>query len=324
MVSGEGEEQAITFCHAVERSYPVGWVGEATPDWTLLGEHYNREQKPYYHMLMTSRGCPMHCTFCYKHTASRGYRLLPAETVVERMERMNRETGTTVFTIGDDNFLGNSERAKKLLWYMRRRGWYFEEVIGHIGQLTTDLIDAMAGVAQTFIFSVETASERLQKILRKGIALDSVQDKLVRLYRNGIVCNCSFIFGLPTETAEERAANWKYMETLRRAHPWCRGVSYIYFPLPGTPLIEWTEQILGVNLHFPIKDYEHANFWPATDDPWGARFRPWLRKKEYREIAAEALAFRERWKLPEGYRPYVLDRVLRKEKINLIKDLPRV
>ena len=294
------------------------------PDWTLLGTDFNRDQVPYYHMLMTSRGCPMKCTFCYKHTATGGYRLTPYQAVIEQMEQMNRQVGTTVFTIGDDNFLGHEERARKILRYMRVKGWYFEEVIGHIGQLTTDLIDAMAGVVQTFIFSVETVAPELQELLKKGIALDSVYDKLVKLYRHGIVCNCSFIFGLPTETEENRRANWAYMEKLRRANPWCRGVSYVYFPLPGTPLLEWTERKLKVNLHFAVDEYEHANFWPAADDPWGARFRPWMSEAEYQAVVADALAFRERWRLPEGYRPYVLDRVLRKETINLRGDLPRV
>ena len=295
VVSGEGE----------------AWLGApavGVPQWSLFGAHYNREQVPYFHMLHTSRGCPMHCTFCYKHTATGGYRLMPLEDVKRQIETMHAETGGRVWTIGDDNFLGDGARAIEILRWMRERGFYFEEVIGHIGQLTEYIAEAMAGVVSTFIFSVETASPRLQRMVRKGIALGMVPRKMGWLAKYGIVANCSFIFGLPTETQPERDMNVALMQQIRQENDMVRGVSYVYFPLPGTPMLDDIERYYSISARWPVKEYEDANFWPEDGDA-GNRFRPWLSRGEYDDVVAQAVAFRETWKYPRAA-PYKLDEVL--------------
>lgn len=304
MVSGEGEGWAVTQCRLIPRVV----LPTTVPDWRLLGKHYNREQVPYYHMLMTSRGCPMHCTFCYKHTATGGYRLVPLEDVKRQILTMHEQTGSRVFTIGDDNFLGDGQRAVELLRWMREQGFYFEEAIGHVGQLTEYIAEAMAGVVSTFIFSVESASPRLQRMVRKGVALDTLPMKMGWLAKHGIVANCSFIFGLPTETQAERDENGALMRRLRDANDMVRGVSYVCFPLPGTPMLDTIEQECGVPVHFGVRDYEEANFWPEAGD-CGNRFRPWLSAAEYAEVVDQAVEFRKAWAFPRPA-PYKLDEVL--------------
>jgi anaerobic magnesium-protoporphyrin IX monomethyl ester cyclase len=310
VVKGEGETEAVAL--AVQYSERATVLAPPSPpDWTLFGDHYNRRQVPYYHMLMTSRGCPMLCTFCYKHTATSGYRLSPLQEVKDQIQRMHDEVGTRVWTIGDDNFLGDGERAAELLKWMRAKGFFFEEVIGHVGQLTEYLADAMAGVTTTFIFSVETASPRLQRLVKKGVSIDTVPIKMGWLKRAGVVANCSFIFGLPTETDTERYSNNALMARIREKNDMVRGVSYVYMPLPGTPLLDYIERELHYDMHFPIRDYENANFWPEVGDV-GNKFRPWLSPYEYDVLVEDAVRFRERWKFPAPP-PYKLDEVLHAE-----------
>lgn len=303
VVEGEGESWAVDY--SMRGPLPKG---DTVPDWRLFGAHYNRDQVPYFHMLHTSRGCPMRCTFCYKHTVTGGYRLMPLEDVKRQIETMHAEAGGRVWTIGDDNFLGDGERAVELLRWMRERGFYFEEVIGHLGQLTEYVAEAMAGVVSTFIFSVESASPRLQRLIRKGIALGMVPRKMEWLARHGIVANCSFIYGLPTETQADRDANVALMREIRQSNDMVRGVSYVYFPLPGTPMLDTIEQECGVSARFGVREYEDANFWPEAGDA-GNRFRPWLSRAEYDDVVAQAVAFRETWKYPRPA-PYKLDEVL--------------
>ncbi len=318
IVRGEGEIPAVLYGNGLIGGH-WEWIGQKdeqacwtyrdkNPDWRLFGSHYNREQVPYYHMLMTSRGCPMLCTFCYKHTATGGYRLTPLDDVKRQILTMHEQTGGRVWTIGDDNFLGDGARALALLRWMKEQGFYFEEVIGHIGQLTEEIADAMAGVVSTFIFSVESASSRLQRLLKKGVAVETLPMKMGWLAKHGIVANCSFIFGLPTETQAERDANGALMRRIRETNDMVRGVSYVYFPLPETPMLDTIEKECGVSARFGIKDYEEANFWPEDGDA-GNRFRPWLSKQEYDDVVAQAVAFRRDWAFP-GPAPYKLDEVL--------------
>jgi anaerobic magnesium-protoporphyrin IX monomethyl ester cyclase len=314
MAQGEGESWAIGYSDVLrgDSGDRMRHVHVPFPDWTLLGDHYNARQKPYFHMLMTSRGCPMKCTFCYKHTATGGYRLAPLDDVKRQIQTMHDQTGSRVWTIGDDNFLGDSWRAAQILGWMREKGFYFEEVIGHVGQLTEYIADAMAGVVSTFIFSVESASPRIQRLVKKGVSLGAVPAKMGWLKRSGVVANCSFVFGLPTETNAERLMNDTFMQRVREKHDMVRGVSYVYMPLPGTPMLDYIEKELHTNVHFPIREYEDANFWPEVGDR-GHRFRPWMSEYEYDILVQDAVIFREKWKYP-AIPPYKLEEVLNAER----------
>lgn len=286
--------------------------------WELLGDRFNVEQMPYYHMIMTSRGCPYNCSFCYKHSVGSQVRMMSAERVIAEMDYMHELTGTRVFTFGDDNFLTDRKRAIKIFEYMRSKEWYAEEVIGHINLINQEIVEAMAGVVQTFIFSIESASPHFLPMLRKNINLESVPYKLALLYAYGIACNVSFIIGLPGETANDRQMNKAYMHTLRKVHPWIRGQVYMWFPLPRTELTNRFER--HYEMQFSVHDYERANFWVDEDAADGLYFRPWLGEDEFFEIVNFGRRFKERFAYP-GAPPYVLDRVLRGDKIDLIKDL---
>lgn len=301
----------------------VGRMDESMcPSWELLGEDFNITQVPYYHMVMTSSGCPFSCSFCYKHSLPNGeaYKLKTAREVIEELEYMHWLTGTRVFTFGDDNFLINKERAVEILEYMRKYGWYAEEVIGHFNGLDSELISAMGGVVQTFIGSVESASPRLQKLLNKRINLEQVPSKLQLLNEQGIAANVPFIIGLPTEQDEDLEENTKFMEYVKARAPWVRAQVYMWYPLPKTKLTEFAESEYGVNLRFPLRDYERANFWvDGTHD--GLEFRPWISPERYKALYKWGTRFKQAYHYPDGRGPYVLDRVLRGEKINLREDL---
>jgi hypothetical protein len=300
-----------------------GPCGElAAIDWSLLGDKCNIQQQPYYQMIMSSRGCPFSCTFCYKHSIDHpSVRYRSAEDVCAEMDWLYQNVGTTVFTFGDDNFLTRASRAIVILDHCRAKGYYVEECIGHINNLTEPLIAAMAGVVQTFIFSIETVSPYLQELLKKRVRLHEVKAKIEKLARVGIVCNISYMIGLPGETDSDLRLNWMYMGSLREAHPYLRGNCYIWLPLPKTVLTTYAEQKYGVSLDFPVRDYEHANFWLRHDDPHGYHFRPYLTEERYHQLIGWGLRFNEAFKRPDGRRFYILDEVLDGKKPRLGESL---
>lgn len=285
-------------------------------NWNLLGARFNQRQDPYYHMIMTSTGCPYNCSFCYKHSISSDgkvrYRDIGA--VTSEMDNIHAYTGGRVFAIGDDNFLTNRVRAKAILAHCRERGYFLEEVIGHIEGLTDDMIEAMRGVVNMFIFSIETVSPHLQEILDKRIHMDTVPGKLRKLREAGIFCNVSFMVGLPGETQKDIDANWAFMEELREVHPFIRGNCYIWFPLPKTRLTEYAQVHTFKSFAFPVKEYEKANFWVKDrSDLGGHRFRPHLTEKQYECLVDCGLAFNTVFSykdIPEGKTISVTDWVL--------------
>jgi len=282
-------------------------------DWTLLGNKINREQVPYYQMIMTSQGCPYDCSFCYNRTIGDELYFRDADDVCAELDLLHDTYGTTVFTMGDDNFLTKGSRAIAILEHCRRKGYYIEECIGHINNLRDDVIQAMGGVVQTFIFSIETASSNLQDSLCKKIDIQAVPDRLSWLREYGIVCNISFMIGLPGETDFDLSLNHRFMQACKITHPYIRGNSYLWLPLPGTPLS--TSAAIPT---LPIKEYEDANFWMHDKhDANGLKFRPHLTKERYEYLFDWGMQFNETFKYPEGHTFYVLDEVLNGNKPKL-------
>jgi hypothetical protein len=289
-------------------------------DWTLLGDRCNKQQQPYYQMIMSSRGCPFSCTFCYKHSI--GFPVVEyrsVEDVCAELDWLYKNRGISVFTFGDDNFLTKASRAIAIFDHCREHGYYIEECIGHINNLTEPLIQTMAGIVQTFIFSIETVNPYLQEILKKRVRLHEVKDKMARLASVGIVCNVSFMIGFPGETDSDLRLNRMYMGDLREANPYIRGNCYVWLPLPKTKL----SQTAGIPI-LPVKDYENANFWLRHDDPYGYHFRPHLTEERYHELVEWGIDFNksfERTASPDGRSFYILGEVLNGEKPRLGKQI---
>jgi radical SAM superfamily enzyme YgiQ (UPF0313 family) len=65
-------------------------------------------------MLVTSRGCPYHCTFCSIFlTAGRQFRTRSINSVIDEMKLCRERFGTEIFDIEDDNFSFDQKRAAK-------------------------------------------------------------------------------------------------------------------------------------------------------------------------------------------------------------------
>jgi len=384
IVCFEGEETSLALANALENKTSVenieglaylknGKVVKNTPripkinldeypipKWELFGDYFNKKQVPYYFLLMSSKGCPYNCSFCYKHSIDEAvrnkippWRARSAKHLIEEIEHIHKKTGTRVFTFGDDNFLVNKKRSKEIFYYLRKRKFYIEECIGHLNCVDDETIEMMGGIVQTFIFSIETASPRLQKYINKEIDLKSIPGKVEKLYKKGIACTTSFIVGLPTETKKDLRKNVEMMLKLKKINPFMRGNIYLYFPLPKTKLFDKVEEIYKVKIPSKIDELEDANFWVKdTKDPIGKKFRPWIDKDRFEFLVKYGIVFNDIFKVnniiideevkellkeddlkemfkgvenvnhPQtDYKPYVLDKVLKGEKIDLINGL---
>ena len=71
-------------------------------------------------MLLTSRGCPYHCTFCSIFlTAGRQFRVRAINRIIDEMKLCRSRFGTEIFDIEDDNFSFDQKRARQILAAIR-------------------------------------------------------------------------------------------------------------------------------------------------------------------------------------------------------------
>jgi len=157
-----------------------------------------------YMALFTSRSCPFHCIYCH-NIFGKGFRARSPQNVLEEVKFLMKTYGIREFEILDDIFNFNTKRASEIFSMLPELGASFSFPNG----LRTDLLDEdqlqlmKNGGVNYISIAVETASPRLQKLIKKNLKLDKVWNAIEICNRLRIFTRGFFMLGFPTETLEE-------------------------------------------------------------------------------------------------------------------------
>jgi radical SAM superfamily enzyme YgiQ (UPF0313 family) len=183
--------------------------------------------------IVVSRGCPHHCTFCYKDAFFAGGRSFYTQRVDDALREIAGLPGRHLYFL-DDHLLGNPRFARDLFRGMRGMGRIFQAAATVDSILRDDLIEeaAAAGLRSLFV-GFETLSSR-------GLAGAGKRQNLGRSYGEvvrrldglGIMINGSFVFGLDGDDRDvfPRTVDWAVRSGITTA------TFHILTPYPGTAL----------------------------------------------------------------------------------------
>lgn len=238
VVPGEGEETMVELVRAHRAGEPltsvagVGWLEDGEirssaprpaiadldaidfPDYSLLDlDHYQGQltmtgflAKHRFTSLFTSRGCHYRCIYCHDNFGKR-VRYRSPDDVIEEMGQLIEEQGVREFHIVDDIFNADRERALEIFDRIVRRGWKIAIAFpnGLRGDLMDEELVAAAREAGTYhwCIAIESASPRIQRLIRKNNKLDRVFESIRLADRHGIFTATFLMVGFPTETEEE-------------------------------------------------------------------------------------------------------------------------
>jgi radical SAM superfamily enzyme YgiQ (UPF0313 family) len=201
---------------------------------------------PNYHYpsVMTSRGCPFSCSFCYLTAfKERKYRTIPHDTILEDLDVI-KDTFAVIVT--DENFIGYSEKEgedrKILLEKMIRKNYKFVWGCQSTATLATqpELMDLMyrSGCRAVFI-GFETVEEEGLKQIRKNhnIGLD-YNEIIAKLHAHNLAVIASVILGLDSHTKEYPKILIKAMKKAKVDFPRV----FLATAWPGTPFFESLEK----------------------------------------------------------------------------------
>jgi len=156
--------------------------------------------------LFTSRGCPYKCIYCHDIFAKK-FRAHSAERVLAELEYLNKNYGIKDFEFYDDTFNFDKERTRKICGLIVEKGLkinlYFPNGL-RADRLEKDIVEKMAKAGtKVMCFAIETVSERLQKLLRRNLKFENINNMIEVAVKNGIHAEGFFMIGHPTETREE-------------------------------------------------------------------------------------------------------------------------
>jgi radical SAM superfamily enzyme YgiQ (UPF0313 family) len=164
--------------------------------------------------VMSSRGCPYHCSFC-STAGGKLYRANPAARVAEELEHCVG-LGIREFLFFDELFTYDRQRVLDLCGLIRGRGLDISwDVRSRVDRVDPEMLKAMAGAGCHRIqYGVESGTERVLGILKKGIHLDQARQALRWTREAGIATYADFMIGSPGETREEILETMRFARSL--------------------------------------------------------------------------------------------------------------
>lgn len=213
-----------------------------------------------YMTLFTSRACPYRCIYCHNMFGKK-YRTRSVGNIVREMEILKKDYGVEDFEILDDIFNLDLPRADAvcdgILGKKLAVNFSFPNALRG-DRLPSDLIGKLkrAGLNFTSI-AVETASPRIQRLIKKNLNLGRVREAIKELHRQRIFTRGFFMLGFPTETREEM------LETVRFAveSELPSAMFFIVIPFEGTELENIaSEKGKDASVDFRGYDYFSAPF----------------------------------------------------------------
>lgn len=166
--------------------------------------------------LVMAHGCYWHrCAFCDTSLDYIGnYRAPKATTVVDHMERVMAQTGRTGFHFVDEALPPKllREVAEEIL--KRGLAVSFWGNIRFEKAYTAELCDLLAEAGMVAVSGgLEVASDRLLKLMDKGVTIQQTVEACRHLRDAGIMVHTYLMYGFPTETLQESV---DALETVRR------------------------------------------------------------------------------------------------------------
>ena len=262
---GPGEESFPRFLDDLRRGRPEArYISKMR---TLVGVPPIRRDLIHRHRylvpnsIVVTRGCPHHCSFCYKDAFFEGGKGFYVQAVDDALAEIERLPGRHLYFL-DDHLLGNRRFASELFKEMKGMGRLWQAASTVDGVLRGDLIEeaAEAGLRSLFV-GFETLDDDTLRFANKPQNLGRDYDRAIRRLDDlGVMINGSFVFGLDGDGPDvfDRTVDWAVSRGLTTA------TFHIATPYPGTAYYKEIER-QGRLLHkdWDLYDTRHTVFKPA-------------------------------------------------------------
>jgi radical SAM superfamily enzyme YgiQ (UPF0313 family) len=215
--------------------------------------------------IVVSRGCPHHCTFCYKDGFFAGGRAFYTQRVDDALAEIDRLPGRHLYFL-DDHLLGNPRFARELFRGMRGMARVFQGAATVDSILRDDVIEeaAAAGLRSLFVGFETLSNSSLEGAGKRQNLGRSYRDVVRRLDSLGIMINGSFVFGLDGEDRDvfSRTVDWAVRAGITTA------TFHILTPYPGTALFaDMAVRNRIVTRDWDLYDTRHVVYRPLGLSP---------------------------------------------------------
>ena len=204
--------------------------------------------------VVTSRGCPGKCTFCYQPFGN-ALRQRSPRKIADEIKLLVDEYGIKEICFYDDNFTTFKHKIKEFCNILIDEGIDITWIcFARVDWIDLDLMKLMKKTGcHQILFGAESASQKILDNIRKNISPDKVRKAVALAKEAGIDCRVTFLLGCPGETEETMEETIQFALELDPEIALFNIVS----PNPGTQMYDWAVQ----------NNYLSTKSWDEYD--WG-------------------------------------------------------
>ena len=185
--------------------------------------------------IISSRGCPFSCKYCYHLFGRSNYRFRSAQNVVEETEMLVDRYGVDFIGFVDDNMMASKTQMLEFCDLMARKE--FPVTWGchvRVTEARPDILGPMAEAGCVLIgYGIESGSQMMLDAMNKKATIEQAKKAIMNTRKAGIYPNTTFIFGYPGETLQTVQETIDFKREMRLD---CG--SFFATPYPGAPLYD--------------------------------------------------------------------------------------
>jgi anaerobic magnesium-protoporphyrin IX monomethyl ester cyclase len=190
--------------------------------------------------IVTGRGCPYACNFCYRVSA---YRFRDVGEVMDEMEYMIDRYKVNSFYFEDDLFMLSYQKMKDFCEAIINRGLKIKyNCSGRVNTVNLEIARLMkeSGCISVY-YGLESGSQEILDNMSKKTKLEQIYEAIRLTREQGIYCLYGFMFGEPNDTEQ----------TMEDTVACIKKISYGEYrpqkifgcvPFPGSGLYDWCKE----------------------------------------------------------------------------------
>ena len=192
--------------------------------------------------MITSRGCPWQCGYCYNQAVNkRKFRFKSVPKVIEEMDFLKKHGVTTVI-FEDDNFFASKNRALEIIRAIDMP-WSSTIRADYIAKWGEDFVKVLSeNQCLELRIGAESGSQRILDLIKKDITVEQIKRAVELCSQYGIQTLFNFMVGVPGEKWSDVVETLDFMDELEKMSKHVSiGSPAIYIPWPGTFLSKVAE-----------------------------------------------------------------------------------
>ena len=206
--------------------------------------------------IITSRGCPGTCTFCYSGMFGKEIRYVSADHIYEHVLFLRETYGIREISFYDDTFTSDRHRVIALCnRFISERLDLSWSCFARVDTVDQELLNLMgeAGCHQ-IMYGFESGDDTVLKTINKRVTSGNYHEIVRMTTAAGIDTRGAFMLGSPGETEQSLINTIQLSISLNIQY----AIYNITTPYPGTALYTWAEKN-DCLIHRNWEDYDYAH-----------------------------------------------------------------